>query len=188
MNSSIKFNFDKLRERFDDELEQSIAKVKTNQNYQRLEQRYNSLTDRDRSFVNVAAFLLVVFLAYRIIVGPALGYLGSASGAFQKQLENYEWMVAQEPKTRELLDAGGATREGSLLSIASGTAKNHELTFSRFEPIGDDRVRLWLEQVKFNNVVNWLGELETNQGVSAIDISVDSAAPGYVSVRLTLQG
>ena len=90
MSSNIKFNLDKLRERFDDELEQSIAKVKANQNYQKLEQRYNGLTDRDRSFVNIAAFLLVVFLAYRILVGPALGYLGNASGAFQKQLENYE--------------------------------------------------------------------------------------------------
>ena len=62
MSSNIKFNLDKLRERFDDELEQSIAKVKANQNYQKLEQRYNGLTDRDRSFVNIAAFLLVVFL------------------------------------------------------------------------------------------------------------------------------
>ena len=41
MSSNIKFNLDKLRERFDDELEQSIAKVKANQNYQKLEQRYN---------------------------------------------------------------------------------------------------------------------------------------------------
>ena len=75
-----------------------------------------------------------------------------------------------------------------MLSIASATAKNYELSFSRFEPIGDDRVRLWMEQIKFNNLVSWLGELETNNGISAVDISLDSASPGYVSVRLTLQG
>ncbi len=176
------------RERFDLELEQTIARVKTNKTYHQLEQRYNALTDRDRTLVNIMAVLLAVFLVYRIIVGPALGYLGDASRGYQKQLENYEWMVAQEPKTRELVQAGTTIREGSLLSVASATAKNHELSFNRFEPIGDDRVRLWLEQVKFNNVVSWLGELEENQGVSAIDISLDSAAPGYVSVRLTLQG
>ncbi|NNL57680.1 MAG: type II secretion system protein M [Pseudomonadales bacterium] len=179
---------EKWRERIDDELEQTIARVKTNRLYQQLELRYNTLSDRDRLWVNIMAVLLAVFLVYRILVGPALGYLGSASKHYQKQLENHQWMVAQESKTRELLAAGASNREGSLLSAASSSAKNHELSFSRFEPIGDDRVRLWLEQVKFNNVVNWLSELEENQGVSAIDISLDSAAPGYVSVRLTLQG
>ena len=184
MNATL----EQWRERFDDELEQSIARVKTSKYYQQLEQRYNALSDRDRLLVNIMAVLLAVLLVYKSVISPALGYLDSASNHYQKQMENHQWMVAQEPKTRELVQAGATTREGSLLSVASSTAKNHELSFSRFEPIGDDRVRLWLEQVKFNNVVSWLGELEESQGVSAVDISLDSAAPGYVSVRLTLQG
>lgn len=176
------------REQFDDELEQFIVKVKTNQTYQSLEQKYNALSDKDRLWVNILAVLLAVFLIYQIVVGPALGYLSSASKSYQKQLESYEWMIAKEPETRAQLESSQGSREGSLLSIASATAKTHELSFNRFEPISDDRVRLWLEQVKFNNIVNWLGELEANQGISAVDISLDSAAPGYVSVRLTLQG
>lgn len=176
------------RERFDDELDQFIVRVKSNKSYQELEQKYNALTDRDRLMVNVLAVLLTVFIVYQAVVSPAMDYLSDASKAYQKQLENYEWMVAKEPETRELMQSAASGREGSLLSVASATAKNHELSFSRFEPIGDDRVRLWLEQVKFNNVVSWLAELEAKQGVSAIDISLDSAAPGYVSVRLTLQG
>jgi type II secretory pathway component PulM len=70
----------------------------------------------------------------------------------------------------------------------SPSLKKHNLNFSRFEPLDGDRVRLRLEQVKFNDVVSWLTELEAEKGVSAVDISLDSASPGYVSVRLTLQG
>ncbi|MGB5325122.1 MAG: type II secretion system protein M [Pseudomonadales bacterium] len=177
-----------LRERFDEELEQTVARVRSNPGYQQLERRYRGLSDRDRNMVNLLALLLALLLAWRLLIGPALGYLDGASEHYQKQLANYAWMVEEVPKTRALLDAGASVREGSLLSVASASAKNYELSFSRFEPIGDDRVRLWLEQVKFNNVVSWLGELEEQHGVSAIDISLDSAAPGYVSVRLTLQG
>ncbi|MBT8139042.1 MAG: type II secretion system protein M [Gammaproteobacteria bacterium] len=177
-----------IRERFDEELEQTVARVKANNSYQQLERRYLGLSDRDRRLVNWLALALALFIAWRLVFGPALGYLDSASNQYQKQLANYGWMQEEVPKTKALLDAGATVREGSLLSVASATAKNHELSFSRFEPIGDDRVRLWLEQVVFNNVVSWLGELEEQHGVSAIDISLDSAAPGYVSVRLTLQG
>ena len=177
-----------LQQRLNDEFDQLIARVRANQNFQQLEQKYHALPDRDRNALNVLVFFLSVYLLYQMVLSPALGSLNAGSKAYQRELENYEWMVAQEPKARSMLESQGVEREGSLLSIASATAKNYQLNFSRFEPLGDDRVRLRLEQVKFNDVVNWLGELETEKGVSAVDISLDSAAPGYVSVRLTLQG
>ena len=96
---------------------------------------------------------------------------------------------ANEEAAKALVATSPTQREGSLLSVASNVAKNHELSFTRFEPDSDQRVRLWLENVKFNSVVSWLGEMEQSQGVSATDISVDGGtAPGYVNVRLTLQG
>ena len=155
---------------------------------QELEGKYHALPDRDRLILNVVAFIVGIFLMYRLVFAPALGYLDNASHAYQQQLESYEWMVAKESEAKALLGSVKSEREGSLLSLASASAKTHSLNFSRFEPMGDDRVRLWIEQAKFNDVVNWLGELESDQGISAIDISLDSSAPGYVSVRLTLQG
>ena len=175
-------------ERLNDEFEQLLARVRGNKSVQELEQKYHSLSDRDRMAVNILSFFLLIVLLFKMILLPALGYLNSSSRAYQSQLDDYEWMVAKEPEARKQLESSGSSLEGSLLSLASSTAKNHQLTFNRFEPIGNDRVRLWLEQVKFNDIVNWLGELEAEKGVSAVDISLDSASPGYVSVRLTLQG
>ena len=57
-----------------------------------------------------------------------------------------------------------------------------------FEPVGDDKVRLRLDQVEFNALVSWLGVLESDKGIVAVDISLDSASSGYVSVRLNIQG
>lgn len=176
------------RERLDDELDQILGRVRGHKTYQDLERRYVGLPDKDRLYVNITAAFVGVFLLYRLIISPALGYLFLATNDYEKQLEDYKWMSAQEAQARKLIESGGSEREGSLLSVASTVAKKYNLSFSRFDPDGDKRVRLWLEQVKFNDVVSWLGELEAEQGVSAVDISLDSASPGYVSVRLTLQG
>ena len=48
--------------------------------------------------------------------------------------------------------------------------------------------RLRLDQVEFNALVSWLGVLESDKGIVAVDISLDAASSGYVSVRLTIQG
>lgn len=177
-----------LRTRLEDEWDQLVAKIRTSKFYQDAEQQYMALSDRDRILVNILALVFGVFLLWQLVIGPAFGYLNSARDAYAKQLENHEWMQTNAELAREKIAASSGDREGSLLSIASATAKSYDLSFSRFEPIGEDRVRLWMDQVKFNDIVNWLGELETDKGVSAIDISLDSSTPGYVSVRLTLQG
>ena len=177
-----------LIEQLREEATQLVGRVRANQNYQELEQRYNGLSDRDRVAVNVLVLVVALFLVYQLVLSPAMGYLTKAGQSYQRELENREWMVKHEPEVRQRLTVESSVREGSLLSIASATAKNYELSFSRFEPIGDDRVRLWLEQVQFNNIVSWLGEMQTQNGISAVDISIDSGSPGYVSVRLTLQG
>ena len=177
-----------LKQRLSDELDQLLARVRANKNFQEFEHKYHALTERDRLALNVLVLFLSSYLFYQMVLSPALGYLNSASKSYERQLENHEWMVKQEPIVKEMLSVKGTEREGSLLSVASSTAKKYNLNFSRFEPLDGDRVRLRLDQVKFNDVVSWLGELEADKGVSAVDISLDSASPGYVSVRLTLQG
>ena len=177
-----------LKQRLSDELDQLVGRVRANKGFQELEQKYHALTERDRLSLNMLALFLLSYLFFKMILSPAFGYLTSASQSYERQLESYEWMVAQESIVKEMLINTSTEREGSLLSVASSTAKKHSLNFSRFEPLDGDRVRLRLEQVQFNDLVSWLSELENEKGVSAVDISLDSASPGYVSVRLTLQG
>ncbi len=182
-------NYTELKQRAGDEWEQTVARVRANRSYQDAERQYRSLSDRDRLLVNLMAVGLLLFLLYSLVVSPAFGYLSSSSSRYQGKLEDYEWIKANEEAAKALVATSPTQREGSLLSVASNVAKNHELSFTRFEPDSDQRVRLWLENVKFNSVVSWLGEMEQSQGVSATDISVDGGtAPGYVNVRLTLQG
>lgn len=182
-------NAEALKQRFVEEWEQTVVRVRSNSSFQGMERRYSSLSDKDRLIVNILAVVFSLFLLYQLVISPAFQYLNGASRDYKNKLEGYEWMESQKEETKALLTKSKSEREGSLLSVASNTAKKHNLNFTNFEPDGDERLRLRLENIKFNDLVSWLGELELQQGVSAVDIAMDGGtSSGYVDVRLTLQG
>ncbi len=177
-----------LKQRLDSELEQFLLRVRGNKQFQQLSQAYFGLGARDRLAVNILCWVLSLYLLMTIVVSPALRHLFDAEKNYQQQIENHAWIVAQQPIVKEMLESKPSVREGSLLSIASATAKEFDISFNRFEPVGEDKVRLRLDQVEFNALVSWLGVLEADKGIVAVDISLDAASSGYVSVRLTIQG
>ena len=177
-----------LKQRLEAELEQLMLRVRGNKQFQQLLQAYLRLTARDRLAVNILTLLIGIYFIISAFLSPSLKYLVDAEKNYQQQIENHAWMVEQQPIVKEMLAAKPTVREGSLLSIASATAKQFDITFNRFEPVGDDKVRLRLDQVEFNALVSWLGVLESDKGIVAVDISLDAAGSGYVSVRLTIQG
>jgi len=177
-----------LKQRLESELEQLMLRVRGNRQFQQMLQAYLRLSARDRLAVNVLSLLISLYFIISVFLSPALKYLFAAEKNYQQQIENHAWMLEQQPIVKEMLATKPAVREGSLLSIASATAKQFDITFNRFEPVGDDKVRLRLDQVEFNALVSWLGVLESDKGIVAVDISLDAASSGYVSVRLTIQG
>jgi general secretion pathway protein M len=177
-----------LKQRFEAELEQLMLRVRGNRLYQQMLQAYLRLSARDRLAVNILTLLMTFYLIFSVILSPALKHLFTAEKNYQQQIENHAWMLEQQPIVKEMLATKPTVREGSLLSIASATAKQFDISFNRFEPVGEDKVRLRLDQVEFNSLVSWLGVLESDEGIVAVDISLDAASSGYVSVRLTIQG
>lgn len=177
-----------LKQRLESELEQLMLRVRGNRQFQQMLQAYLRLSARDRLAVNILTLLVSLYFITSVLLSPALKHLFTAEKNYQQQIENHAWMLEQQPIIKEMLAIKPAVREGSLLSIASATAKQFDITFNRFEPVGDDKVRLRLDQVEFNALVSWLGVLESDKGIVAVDISLDAASSGYVSVRLTIQG
>lgn len=177
-----------LKQRVETELEQLMLRVRGSRQYQQMVQVYLRLSARDRLAVNILTLLLTLYFIFSFILSPALKHLFAAEKNYQQQVENHAWILEQQPIVKEMLATKPRVREGSLLSIASSTAKQFDISFSRFEPVGEDKVRLRLDQIEFNALVSWLGVLESDKGIVAVDISLDAASSGYVSVRLTIQG
>jgi general secretion pathway protein M len=75
-----------------------------------------------------------------------------------------------------------------LLTLVSTTAKENQIVFKRFQPDGDNVLKLWMEHVSFNSLLLWLHGIDKTNGISVEEISVEqSKEGGYVDVRLTLK-
>lgn len=86
--------------------------------------------------------------------------------------------------------AGGTAGAGqSLLSVVDQSRRASALTKppTRLQPEGDATVRIWLDDVPFDALLRWLGDLQARYGVrvDAADIERQSGQ-GLVSARLTL--
>ena len=125
-----------LKQRLESELEQLMLRVRGNRQFQQMLQAYLRLSARDRLAVNILTLLVSLYFITSVLLSPALKHLFTAEKNYQQQIENHAWMLEQQPIVKEMLAIKPAVREGSLLSIASATAKQFDITFNRFEPVG----------------------------------------------------
>ncbi len=79
-----------------------------------------------------------------------------------------------------------AARTGSLSTLVTQRAASAGLTVARIEPLGAN-VAVTFDGVAFDPLVDWLGGLDRDAGVEAIELKVERRPdPGVVSAQVTL--
>lgn len=152
--------------------------------------RWTALAPREQRTVTLGGIALVPILLYLALWAPVSKAVRTRSAALQEshavavQLER----LAGEQQQHRGGGAAVATNQ-SLLALVDQTRKASTLTKppSRLEPEGDTTVRIWMEDVPFDALVRWLGDLQARYGVrvDAADIERQSGS-GLVNARLTL--
>lgn len=154
--------------------------------------RYLALEPRERRLVVGAAAVVLALLYYLLVWEPLA--LGRAQLSNQIQAEQSLAMelAAAAPLARSAGSANRsatANRNRSMLAVVDQTGKAAGLGsgIRRVQPEGDNRVRVWLEGVEFNQAVRWLHQIETQHGleVDSADVGRQSK-PGRVEARLGL--
>ena len=150
-----------------------------------------TLAERERRVLAVGA----------VVVGLTVLYLGVWEPVAQAQRDReraledaralatmLETLAVEVQRGR---GAGGGTAGAgqSLLSVVDQSRRASALTKppTRLQPEGDATVRIWLDDVPFDALLRWLGDLQARYGVrvDAADIERQSGQ-GLVSARLTL--
>jgi general secretion pathway protein M len=154
---------------------------------QRVWARYEAAAPREQLAMKLLCAFLLLLVAL-LLVMPLHGFNANATAAYREQLDTLAWMQAN----RKLVGAAApvARKPGeSLLTVANQSARGLGLSFKRYEPRGDNGLNLWLEKVPFNQVVAWLGVLEKNYGVVALEFSASRRSEaGLVDVKVVLEG
>ncbi len=79
-------------------------------------------------------------------------------------------------------------RTSSILGVVDQGARNTlGKQPTRIQPEGDREVKVWVEDVSFDNLLRWMQELELRYGIHAQTAEIEKqSAPGVVSAQLSL--
>lgn len=157
--------------------------------YQKALTAFYKLPERDRmALVILSSFLGLMIILYGVIM-PSVNYHQQARQNFQNEHELLYWLKAQESAIQAIQTnpKSGKSFSGNPLSLVNSSAKDFQLSIKRLQPENSGNLRVWMENVNFDNTLQWLHHLQA-QGLHLSEISIDQQDKGTVNVRATFEG
>jgi len=150
-------------------------------------QYWRSLKEQEQQLIMVAGGIFVVFVLVMGIFRPLNNAIDKAKKSYVTQQELLVWVDESIVK----LKAAGNTQAISnqnISQVVNSTRSRYRITISKMQP-NDNSLRLTLDSVEFNQLIEWLDELVNQHGlrVENLDLSKDDKS-GFVHVsRLVLE-
>jgi general secretion pathway protein M len=156
-----------------------------------LQQWFDKLAPRERWMVMGGALFALVALIFAAGIRPVYQARDAAASrvAEQRSLLTDIEQVARRFGPQSAA-AGAPTGSGeSLIVLIDRSTRERGLSnyLKRNQPEGNDGVRLRMENAPFDELLLWLSEVQSRQGLAAISASFDPAGePGRVNANLVL--
>ncbi|KZZ32321.1 hypothetical protein A3755_09950 [Oleiphilus sp. HI0085] len=158
-----------------------------------MRKQYEMLSARDRLALKVLLVALSLVILIFGLMKPAYEYKKQA----EAKLEQNQQLLALVNQNKAALRSLGQNNQGSaskkalnsqqLVSSVTNLAKQQKVALKRFEPSGDNKLKVWVDDASFDKVISWLSRLKSSLGVRVEQISIDKDdAPGKISARMTL--
>ncbi len=153
--------------------------------------RFNQLEPRDRFAAKSLAVFLSVVVCYFGAWEPMQTFAEDARADRDRNRDLLTWMVSTRAQASQ--QSGTTARRAGptgqmLLTRVSRTAQHHQIKPNRLQPEGEGNVSVWFDGVAFDSLIRWLQELETREGISVQQISLDRQdRPGLVNARIVLR-
>ncbi len=150
---------------------------------------YENLEPRERLFVTAGAALAVVMLVWALLVAP----LTSGTAALERRVEEKRAdLVRIQENIGRVPSAGPGSSpgrpSGPLVVVVDRSAKQAGLNLVRNQPVGDDAIRVRLEDSSFDAMAGWLAGLRQDHGLRIETASFDRAqVAGTVNANITLR-
>lgn len=148
-----------------------------------------SLSLRERMLVAAALLLGVLMVVYLYVWEPKMNQLQNLRDV---KVPNSEQTLAwvKQALAREQNKPDSQVEkiiEGPLLTVIEQTAEQAGVRASirRIQPNQAKAVKIWMEEVSFDNWLRWLKMLR-QQNVFVDRASIAKASPGLVTIRVTL--
>ncbi|MBK1691695.1 general secretion pathway protein GspM [Ectothiorhodospira mobilis] len=156
---------------------------------------WNELAPRDRRVLRLGGIALALILLWWGLWLPLTDRVARSQQSVAELRADLAWMQAAAQVVRS---ARGQEEpppvhrgERSLLGGVDATAREAGLggSLRRVQPEGEGRVRVWMDDAPFDDIVQWLDRLQRRHGVRVSGLVVDrQAREGRVNARIVLEG
>lgn len=153
--------------------------------YKSYQDWYGQLAARDKKIVKVLSMVIIVALIFAWIWQPVISGKNKAISKYQSEMSFHTKL--KENAYLFSSSSNNNTTGQSILTTVNNTSKVKGIQLKRFEPDGPNGLRIWLDSVNFNSLIDWLELLETTRGIKVEQISIDKVNSGLVNVRAVLQ-
>lgn len=156
-----------------------------------MKQWFLSRSTRERLLLTLAAAGLSLLMLYLLIWEPLSTAITRQQAHAVKQRDTLAWMqqAATEVRTLRARATTDADSSVSLLTLVDRTARQAGIRerVRQLKPTQDDVLQLWMEQVSFDTLIEWLGALEARHAVSVRSATIEQREHnGLVDVRINL--
>jgi len=157
-----------------------------------IKDNFNNLEIREKYLVSVAVIIFMLVMPYQFIWKPFSESVDESAIRVQAK-KNQFIKMQQQAKTISQLQGGGTivSQPGrQFLNNAINTAaKQYGLSSAlNIKSDNNDNVRVSFDNVPFDNVINWLDQLITSNGVIVTKLNVDKQPTvGRVNASIYLE-
>lgn len=153
---------------------------------------WNNLQPRERHTMLGGGIALVLILLYGLVIDPFQQELARLEGSVEAQTKELAWMQQASAEVKRLRGSGPAARRvagQSLMSLVDASARSTGLSgaIKQIRPEGQG-VKVRLEEVVFDDMLRWLEQLKSKQGVNVSSLVMERlSVPGRVNASVTLE-
>lgn len=149
--------------------------------------RYNR---REQTILLVGALAVTLYLLWKLLLVPLQDWRErqlQANVNANQTLGRVELLSAQLERAREREREGGGDTS-SLNALVDTSLRANQLDMSGFQPGTGGQVRVRLEDVPYDRFMQWLYDMEYQNGVGVVDFSMaGTSEAGRVTVNIRLQ-
>lgn len=164
--------------------QQSVDTIKSQPSVRQATQWYGAQNPRDKRILKLLAGLLVLLVIYFLLISPALNANKAIKSKLASNVVLYDLIAKNAHRFGDVNT--NSSSQAPLLSLISQQAQRYGIGLSRYEQ-SDQGVKIWLENVAFDQAIEWLENLKTQSGVLIKQINIDKQnLEGRVNLRATL--
>ena len=144
---------------------------------------WQQLNLREQRLVMAMSAVITIFILYGLIWQPLNESIASSKLKIDRQQTLLTW-VEESTQRYQLAKRNGRNTSGaSLSSIVNRTSNLNKITITRMQPQGDD-LQVWIDEISFNQLLTWLEQLASREGLRVKNIDLSLAdQQGVVRVR-----